>query len=162
MPETEMDNQAVVGFLQRTADINRRLHDFVVQLWKRPEVTTAQLFPFAPKGGIAFRTAGGPSDCELGSDFGVSAELGDGSVIDWWLELWWNSKCWRVECTIFRHDPDEDGCHPIVGFPLHEVTGVDGALATVSRAIDDLFSAEPPHLFDLSPQKAYKRPMHKG
>lgn len=150
MPGSEMDNQAVVGFLQIMADINRRLHDFQIQLSKRPEVATAQLFPFAPKGGIAFKTVGGPSDCELGSDFGVSAELVDGSVIDWWLELWWNAKRWRVECAIFRHDPDEDGCHAIVDLPVHEVAEIDGALATVSGAIDDLFSAEPPDLFDIS------------
>jgi hypothetical protein len=130
------------------AHINRRLHDFVIQLWKRPEVKTAQLWPFAPKGILV----GDPPDCEFGSDFGVSAELVDGSAIDWWLELWWNSKCWRVECTIFRHDPDEDGCHAIVGFPVHEVAGIDGALAKVSGAIDDLFSAEVPNLFDLTPQ----------
>jgi hypothetical protein len=83
MPGTEMDNPAVVGFLRKMADINRRLHDFQIQLWKRPEVKTAQLFPFAPSGGIAFSPVGGPFACELGSDFGVSAELVDGSVIDW-------------------------------------------------------------------------------
>src|SRR5262245_26939726 len=134
----DFESQIVGKFLGSIASICQRLNELVVELWRRPDVKTARLWHFVPKEINEHR------DVEtvrgISADIGVSAELIDGSMIDWWIEFWLDSKKWRIEHAVYKHDPDEDGCHPVITFPEQAAKTLDGALEALSHAVDDFVS----------------------
>src|SRR5690348_12365300 len=136
----DAESQSVGRFLCAIASIYQRLHEFVVQLWRCPNIKTARLWHFTPKGMNAHHNV--ESDRGIWADFGVSAELIDGGMIDWWIEFWWDSQGWKIEHAVYQHDPDEDGSHPVITFPEQEAMTLDGALHALSHAADDLLTAQ--------------------
>jgi hypothetical protein len=74
-------------------------------------------------------------------DFGLSVDLHNGAVIDFWIELRSEDTSWQLEYSVQRHDPDEDGSHTEVEFPRQSIHSVLDMPATLIAAIKALESA---------------------
>lgn len=71
-------------------------------------------------------------------DFGVSAELHNGAVVDFWISLWGEDNGWQMEYSVSRHNPDEDGSHTELDFPPETIHSVSDMPNVLLVAIDRL------------------------
>lgn len=80
--------------------------------------------------------------------FGVSAELHNGAIVDFWVDLSSNKTNWQMEYSVMRHDPDEDGSHPERDFPAETIESASDLPDRLQAAIESLVNAsESPELF---------------
>jgi hypothetical protein len=115
--------QTVRDFLGSITPVRQSLHDLIPRLYKRPEVKTVRVH--------AMELA--PS-----TDFGLSAELRNGAVVDFWIELSCEDDRWELKYSVLRHDPDEDGCHPEVEFPPQSIRSISEMPSRLIAAIKAL------------------------
>jgi hypothetical protein len=117
------ENAVVREFLASMVPVREALGDFVRALYKRPEVKLVHTYhPLA-------------YSC---SDFGVSAELRNEVVVDFWIELDQKDSQWELSYYISRHDPDEDGSHSERDFAAQKIGSATKLGAAILEAIDDL------------------------
>ena len=72
-------------------------------------------------------------------DFGLSADLRNGAVVDFWLELISEDTGWELTYYVARHDPHEDGSHTEVKFPSESILSVldmPSALIAAIKALE--------------------------
>jgi hypothetical protein len=122
----DSNTQAVVDFLVAMRPVRAALDDLLRQLYKRPEVKLVHTY--------AVEATPSP-------DFGLSADLHNGAVIDFWLELTLERTCWQLECSVQRHDPDEDGSHTENSFPPQSIRSARDVPSTLVDAIKELARA---------------------
>ena len=102
----DQDTVAVKAFLASMIPVKEAIHTLARDLRNRPGVQQVtgyfpELYPW--------------------SDFGVSAELHNGAIVDFWISLWDESGCWQIDYSVLRGDPDEDGSHKELEFPIRSV-----------------------------------------
>ena len=74
----------------------------------------------------------------LSCDFGVSAELRNTAVVDFWVELSSTDTGWDVIPSVSRHDPDEDGSHTERELGNRTVPSAKALPAALLKALRDL------------------------
>ena len=74
-------------------------------------------------------------------EFGVSAELRNGAVVDFWIEVSATDTGWDVHPEVMRHDPDEDGSHPEFDLGNRSVTSAKDLPGTLLQALRELREA---------------------
>jgi hypothetical protein len=116
-------SQAVVDFLVAMQPVREALDDLVRQLYKRAQVSQVHTYPV---------------EATPSPDFGLSADLHNGAVIDFWLELTLERTCWHLEYSVQRHDPTEDGSHAEKSFPPLSIRSSLDLPATLIGAIREL------------------------
>lgn len=119
----DSNSEAVLDFLVAMRSVSEALRDLVRQLYKRAEVKIVRTCVV---------------EATLPSEFGVSADLHNGAVIDFWLELTFESNCWQLEYMVLRHDPDEDGAHTEKLFPAQTIHSAQELPASLINAIREL------------------------
>lgn len=119
-------SQAVVGFLSAMRPVREALDDLLRQLYKRAEVKLVHTCPI---------------EATLSPDFGLSADLHGGAVIDFWLELTFERACWQLEYSVQRHDSDEDGSHAEKSFSPQSIRSALDLPTALINAIQDLKQA---------------------
>ena len=122
--------RVVSTFLESMRSVREALDDLLRRLYKRPEVKLVH----------TYRPEATPSP-----DFGLSADLHNGAVVDFWLELQWDGTSWELEYFVARHDPDEDGSHDEILFPTKSIRSVlelPSALVTAIKALEDASATE--------------------
>ena len=87
------------------------------------------------------------------TDFGVSAVLHSGAVVDFWIELRFESDFWTVECSLFRHDPEEEGAHVELAFPDTIIKSVADMPKILLTALGQLREASSNPRFYVDPSK---------
>jgi len=148
------ESETVARFLFAVAGAQEHFWSLVKDLHKRTEVEKATLYPFTShKCRRHF-----PEKVEMRevfwSDFGVSANLQDGSVIDWWLEIEWDGDVWAIEANVHKSDPDEDGSHKVIEFAPAQTGSLDEAIAFISAAVENLIATgNRPELFQSQEQQ---------
>ena len=118
--------QAVHAFLAAMKPVRTALDDLLRRLYKRPEVKIVHTYAL---------------EVTLSTDFGLSAVLRNGAVVDFWMELEWEKAFWQLVYSIQRHDPDEDGCHTEVAFPSRSINSVLEMPSILIAAIRELEEA---------------------
>ena len=113
----DSNTQAVAKYLAAMRAVREAMDDLLRQLYQRAEVKLVHTY-------VVEST---PSP-----DFGLSADLHNGAVVDFWLELTFDSTSWQLAYSVQRHDPDEDGSHTEKSFP---VQAIDSALEMPSILI---------------------------
>src|SRR4051794_31751227 len=101
------------------------LDDLLRRLYKRSEVKIVHSYYL---------------EATLSPDFGLSADLHNGAVVDFWLQLTSEGTLWELQYYVARHDPDEDGSHREVEFPskpIHSVLEMPSVLITAIEALKD-------------------------
>jgi hypothetical protein len=122
----DTNTQAVRAFLESMQSVQEALDRLFRQLYERPAVKVVHTYHLRVK----------PS-----SDFGLSAELHNGAVVDFWIELASESTGWELEYYVARHDPDEDGSHREVEFPAKTINSVLEMPSILTAAIEALENA---------------------
>jgi len=118
-----VEREFVHDFLVAMDPVREALGDFTRALYGRPEVKLASTYhPLA----------------YTSSDFGISAELKNGAVVDFWIELERKGALWEMTFYIARHDPDEDGSHTEVDFPVEKITSAVKLPPAILAAINEL------------------------
>lgn len=113
----------VQEFLAAMGPVREALGDFVRALYKRAEVKLVHAFhPLA----------------YLCSDFGISADLRNGAVVDFWIDLEQVDSEWQMRYSVQRHDPEEEGSHSEHDFPVQNIDSAMNLPAAVLSAIEDL------------------------
>ena len=118
--------EAVRDFLKSMAAVQNEIQDFYLALCNRPEVKSA--CPYYPR-------------ATLYPDLGVSLDLKNGARLDFWIETESTNDDWVVSPSIQRADPDEDGTHAEVDFPVQQVSSADQLPSILLTAIRDLRKA---------------------
>lgn len=75
------------------------------------------------------------------TDFGVSASLHNGAVVDFWIDLSDERTAWRIEYSVQRGDPDKDGSHTEMNFPAKLIDSASDLPKAILAAIDELRQA---------------------
>lgn len=122
----DQSTQAVHAFLLAMQPVRDALGDFIRKLNRRTEVKIVSTYE---------------PQMYLSSDFGVSAELHNGAVIDFWIELSFEKTSWQVSYSVLRHDPDEDGSHSERKFPVEMVHSAPDLPKNLLVAIERLRQA---------------------
>jgi hypothetical protein len=122
----DSSTQAVRIFLESMLPVREALDDLLRRLYKRSEVKIVRTYHL---------------QATQSPDFGLSAELHNGAVVDFWLELTSESDSWELRCYIARHDPDEDGSHMEMEFPCVSIKTVLEMSSTLLTAIEALEKA---------------------
>jgi hypothetical protein len=128
VPLFDMDpeTRTVRAFLVAMQPVRDALSDLVRRLYERPQVklvTTYNPRMFAS------------------TDLGVSAVLLNGAVVDFWIDLSFEETAWRIEYSVQRSDPDEDGSHTELDFPPETIRSVSDMPTTLLVAIGRLQKA---------------------
>src|SRR4051812_40905022 len=119
----DANSQAVVDFLVAMRPVREALDDLLRQLYKRAEVKLVHTYAV---------------EATTSPDFGLSADLHNGAVIDFWLELRFEHTWWQLEYSVQRHDTDEDGSHAEKSFPAQSIRSAQELPATLINAIREL------------------------
>jgi hypothetical protein len=119
----DSNTHSVIDFLSAMRPVHEALDGVLRQLYKRPEVRLVHTHVMEAK----------PSP-----DFGLSADLRNGAVIDFWLWLSFERSFWQLEYAVYRHDPGEDGSHPVTVFPRQDIHSVQDMPSILIEAIKDL------------------------
>lgn len=120
----DQSTEAVRAFLVSMRPVREALDDLLRRLYKRPEVKSVHTFAL---------------EVALSTNFGLSADLHNGAVIDFWVELRSEDTSWQLEYSVRRHDPDEDGSHTEVEFPpqsIHSALDMPSTLIAAIRALE--------------------------
>lgn len=118
-PKTE----AVRAFLSSMEVVRNEIHDFYLVLCRRPEVKSAD--PWYPR-------------ASLYPDLGVSLELKNGARVDFWIETESPNEDWIVASSVLRGEPDEDGTHTEIEFPVQRVSSADQLSCVLLAVIRNL------------------------
>jgi len=118
-----IEKEPVQAFLIAMTHVRDALGDFIRALYRRPEVKLARIYH--------------PS-AYVSSDFGVSVELKNGAVVDFWIELERKDPVWEMTDYVSRHDPDEDGSHTEADFPVKKIASAHELSAGILGAIEEL------------------------
>jgi hypothetical protein len=118
--------EIVRAFLVSIQSVREALADLVRQLYKRREVRLVSTY--------------NPEVC-LSQDFGVSAALHNGAVVDFWITLSNQDTSWLMEYSVRRHDPDEDGCHTEKAFSSQTIESVGDMQRMLLAAIEEMRQA---------------------
>lgn len=116
-------SKIVEEFLGTMGPVREALGDFVRALYNRAEVKI--IHEFHP---LAYTC----------SEFDISAELRNGAVVDFWVDLEQADSQWKMRYSVQRHDPDEDGSHREHDFPVQRVASAMNLAASIVSAIEDL------------------------
>jgi hypothetical protein len=119
----DSNSQVVADFLVAMRPVREALDDLLRLLYKRAEVKLVHTCPV---------------EATPSPDFGLSADLHNGAVIDFWLELKFDRTCWQLEYSVQRHDPDEDGSHAEKSFPPQSIRSAPELPAALINAIREL------------------------
>ena len=127
-----MDNesQSVAKFLQIIADIHVAFETLKTRLEKHPQLKEAIVWYFKPK----FYEVQGNN-----SGFGLAIELKDGTLIDWWFELWWKDG-WLLEHNVYLSAPRGMDSDVVIEFPDVKCVNLDDLIDHLSRALQDLLA----------------------
>lgn len=117
------DSAPVQEFLIAMEAVREALGGFVSVLYKRPEIRL--IHEYHP---LAY----------IRSGFGISADLRNEAVVDFWIELEQADSQWELSYYIQRHDPDEEGSHTERDFPSQRIGSAMQLPAAIVTAIDDL------------------------
>jgi hypothetical protein len=112
--------------LAATQPVRKALDDLLRRLNLRPEVKIASVYY---------------PQMHPSTDFGVSAELHNGAVIDFWIDLFFETTTWQMEFSVLRHNPDEDGSHCEQDFPAESIASVSDLPNRLLAAIEKLAKA---------------------
>ncbi len=115
--------RAVRDFLFSMQPVREALGDFLPDLYKRAKVKYVTVYDPKPY----------PS-----SDFGISIELHNGAVVDFWIELNARDAWWELTYSVQRHNPDEDGSHSEADFPPRKVESATELPRFIVAAIQEL------------------------
>lgn len=128
-----------VRFLMALATAQHTLSHFAGELQNRAEVERVVVYPFKPKVAcrMIYDARGLPTECS-GDDFGVSVNLRNGAMVDWWLELYWHEQGWIIEHNVHKSDADEDGSHVAVAFAPWEGKTFEALIAQLGTAVREL------------------------
>lgn len=103
--------------------VREALDGLLRQLYKRPAVKIVHTYVL---------------EAVPSPDFGLSADLRNGAVVDFWLELTSEDIGWELTYYVARHDPDEDGSHTVVEFPRESIVSVLDMPSALTAAIKAL------------------------
>jgi hypothetical protein len=122
----DANTQAVIDFLTAMQPVRAALDVLLQQLYKRPEVRLVHTYVV---------------EATPSPDFGLSADLQSGAVIDFWLELTFERSHWKLEYAVHRHNPNEDGSHVVTSFPRQVIHSVLEMPSILTDAISALVRA---------------------
>jgi hypothetical protein len=118
---------AVKRLLETLAETNRLLRDHAVKLRRSPAVTKARTSLEV----VSYRN--GPV-----LEGYVEAELTDGEVVCWCLDVRWTPDSWSVETTVDRKTGDRQ--KTVKELPTETATDIDGFLEVLERAVRALLA----------------------
>jgi hypothetical protein len=147
----DTETASAMRYLQAVADITKNLHALARRLWSWPNVKPwATTLHNAPRRGKRPHWDEEQQIEAVSSAFYVSADLLDGSSIDWWLEISCDENGWLVERAVYRRDPDEDSSHTAVEFPEWRASSLEDLIAFLSTAVEGLAATlDDPALLEL-------------
>ena len=134
----EAETASVIKFIQAIGDARQALHGLRRRLWTRLDWRNVTPFGAFPSRVTLHHWDEDQQRGLVGANLGVSAELSDGSTIDWSLEVSCDAQGWLVERAIYRHDPDEDGSHIEVEFPEWQGITLEEMAAYLPSAVAEL------------------------
>ena len=133
--KTDTDNKAVAEFLQALMQTQEALNELAGQVRSRSEVKSVKVCPFIPSDMTQHHWDEEQQEKAIGSEFGVSAELYDGVMLDWWLEVRCQQSGWYITANIFRSDAGEDGCHQVAEYDEQHSLTFATALTQLSELV---------------------------
>jgi hypothetical protein len=74
----------------------------------------------------------------VSSDFGISVDLKNEAVVDFWIELLAKEQRWEMTYYVSRHDPNEDGSHTETDFPVRNIASAMELPSAILAAINEL------------------------
>ena len=113
---TDTESKTVAEFLKALMQTHEALNTLACQLRSRSDVKVVKVYPFIPSDMNQHHWDEQQREQAICSEFGVSAELHDGSISDWWLEVRCERSGWYAAANIFQSDVGEDGCHRVAGY----------------------------------------------
>ena len=90
------DTQAVRRFLAGMHLVFQLLCDFRLDLYRRPQVQSVSVYH--PEAYMSYY-------------FGISADLRNGAIVEFWIEVHATDALWETTYYVVRRDPEEDGSH---------------------------------------------------
>ena len=134
----ESETASVIKFIQTVGDAKQVLHGLCRRLWTHLDWHKVTAFGSFPAGVTLHHWDEDQKRGLVGASLGVSAELSDGSVVDWSLDVSCDAQGWLVERAVYRHDPDEDGSHTEIEFPEWEGVTLEEMVAYLPGAVAEL------------------------
>ena len=125
---------AVFEFLQTLTTVHKQLQELAHRLRSYPEVKSVKAHLFVPSNMTQHHWDEEQQKQAVGSDFGVSAELYDGTIIDWWLEARCDESGWSIAANVYKSDVGEEGCHKIAEYGEQSSLSLDTTLRLLLEA----------------------------
>ena len=131
------ESEGVIRFLGGIVAAQERLHELARLLRQCPQVHKASVHRFSPARITRYDQMMSGSQA-IGGEFGVSAQMADGAVVDWWLEVWRGERTWHVDYNVHQSDAGEDGSHVAVAFAGRQAATTGALLISLAEAVEDL------------------------
>lgn len=135
LPKKTMNvENAVFEFLQTLTSVHKQLQELAHRLRSYPEVKSVKVHLFVPSNMTQHHWDEEQQKQAVGSDFGVSAELCDKTIIGWWLEARCVESGWTIAANIYKSDVEEEGCHKIAEYSEQHSLSLEATLRRLLEA----------------------------
>ncbi len=134
------ESASVIKFLDGIAIAYEHLHGLSLRLQTNPAVKSVKRYRFSPSHITRYDEYGNGTPT-LSGDFGISADMTDGAVVDWWLEVWQDTVMWHIDYNVHRCEADEEYSHIAIAFAEKQAETLDTFLVALSEAVQDLIAA---------------------
>ena len=133
--KNDSESKTVAEFLQALMQAHESLSELAGQVRSRSEVKSVKVCPFIPTDMTQHHWDEEQQEKAVGAEFGVSAELYDGAILDWWLQVRCQQSGWYITANIFRGDAGEDGCHRVAEYDEQHSLTFAAALTQLSESV---------------------------
>jgi len=106
--------------------VNAALGDLVRELYRQQQVNVVSTYNPA---------------ASLSGDFGISAQLHSGIVVDFWIELDCTEASWPIDYSVLRKDLEDDDARDVITFPSQVVESVLDLPKVLVVAVENLRAA---------------------
>ncbi|HJW33293.1 MAG TPA: hypothetical protein VJ505_08015 [Holophagaceae bacterium] len=141
-------NDPIHRFLEAMVQLQSDLSDFHQVIRAKAEVVDSTLYKFTPRAQAGDAFASGEAGQWLGDEFGLSAELESGTLIDWWIEVWSSAAGWSVSAKVYVRGPEDEEREVGVKVLDLRTDSSSEALTALKSLAADLIAANVPGLGD--------------
>jgi hypothetical protein len=137
----DVASEQAVRLLEALASAYHRLRKFAYRLYLRNSLKTWSSSVIFSGDPLTNQRGGGPAKTSMRQlPLGVSVTLPDGRAVVWGLHLLWDATHWAIRAGIELES--EDDSILLREFPTRTSQTVDGCIAQIEQAVDELVANE--------------------
>lgn len=137
----DTETASVLTFLEAVANAREGMDQLSRELLGRSGIRNVRFFHDAPKRYTIPHWDEEQKSYGISIDLSVSAELIDGTIIDWSLDISCDTQGWHVEYGVDQSDPGEDGSHRVSEYPVWQGVSLQEMAAHLPTAVAELGSS---------------------